>query len=837
MLRSFSMLLLVAALLPSGAAADTTIDLGNGHSASVDAKGVVRILKGQAPVVREMFIGTWVDGQFSDQMKAMRLEGTTLNGMLVRRGVIPRKGANERYQMFVRATDPDKNGNRDLLVTCIVDVASFPKAKAALLVRLPVAPFTGKSVFVKQIASGVFPAKQGPKPTLVLARNAHDLLIKDGDRPALFIGREDPGEILVQDSRKWGANAYEAQFHLMPSRSQPPTRRVLHLVVSLAGARRPTIARVSTDRPPVKKDGPAGVPRYERIEFRTDLWARYKNPYDRAHIAVTALVAQPDKTLKRIPGFLYQDFERSMEAGREKLTPVGPHQWRARFTPTQLGKHAFRIEVKTARGTTTTEPQVFHATKSTHPGFIGIHKKNRKFFQFSNGKTYFGVGHNVCWGSEERLSYDYDDFFRRMGNAGLNYTRVWMCSWDTGIEGSKLDSYRLDAAWRLDYILRLAEQRGIYIKLCFDNEHDYQTPAKRKHFGIWKQNGGPCTKVLDFFTIPASKKAYKRRLDYIIARWGYSPHIMAWELWNEMNYIAASDRKVGGTPGVDKDHSSLSVSKVRGILTDWTQEMAAYLKDNDPNRHLVTTSLGLHVVWDQIWELEDIDFTAIHAYLPNPRTVKDDKDKDAVLIALRAGDRIAKFDKPYHVSEFGGLEYENKANVINQKDRNGIHLRNAIWGGLFSGAAITPSNWWWKEYIHDRNLYTHYSSAARFLHGIDMADTNWTRIAAAGTTKVRILGIKKSDACAMWIQQRGNDWYRRLMLEKPLEPLNKVKVRVPNIEKGKYIVTWWDTTAGKITHYAQLAKLRRGTANTYDLILEYTTGRSDIAVKVIKAKD
>ncbi len=837
MLRILPALLILAVLNSAPVAGDTLLDLGNGYSAAVDAKGVVRIRKGDAPVVREMFIGTWLNDQFSDQMKAVRFESGTWNGMHVWRGVIPREGADEHYQIFVRTTEPDDRGQRSLLLTCILDVPSFAEAKAALLIRLPIETFAGKAVLVKQVSAGTFPEEATEKPVLTISHQAQDLLVRDDKTPLLYMGREDPGDIVVQDARPFGSEAYEAQFHLMPSRSQPPTRRVLHLVISPTGEQPPVIAGLTTDRPPAKPDAPAGVPRYESLEVQADLWARFANAYDRDDIAVTAVVAQPDGSQKRVAGFLFQDFQRSLEAGREKLTPVGPPHWRARFTPTQLGEHSFRLEVKSRRGTTTSKPQSFYAVDSPRPGFIRIHSQNRRFFQFSNGTTYFGIGHNVCWGSDQRLSYDYDDFFRRMGHGGLNYTRVWMCSWDTGIEGARLDHYRLDAAWRLDYILRLAEQRGIYIKLCFDNEHDYQTPDKRALFGIWKENGGPCETVLDFFTHPVAKAAYRRRVDYILARWGYSPNIMAWELWNEMNYIAASGRIDAEDAPRDKAGNNLSAHKVRNMLTDWTREMAAYIKDRDPYEHLVTTSLGLYTVWDQIWELEDIDFTSIHAYLPNPRAVEKDEEKDEVFLVLRAGDRLSKFEKPFHVSEYGSLEFADKVNLINAKDSTGIHLKNAVWGGLFSGAAITPSNWWWKEYVHERNLYVYYSSVARFLEGLDMADKSWNRIASGGAAKSRVLGIKKSDACALWVQRRGNDWYRRVIEKQPLEPLNKVRIRVPDVEPGRYRITWWNTSEGEITSHHQAAVPRPNQPGTWDLMLEYTTGRPDIAVKAVRVKD
>ena len=796
-----------------GAASSARIDLGKGYMAEVDPRGVVKIMNAERCVLREAFVGTWVDGKFSDQLQAIKIEGAERNGFITRSGVIPRPGVSAKYRVFVRVTPPGPKGLRDLLLTYVVETPLFPKATAAVLLRFPIAEYAGKSVFVDSVGAGAFPKKQQKNATFVSRPSAHDFLAKQGAAPVIFVGRQAPGTILVQDSRKWGANAYEAQFALTPTRSQPPSRRALRLVISLAGKRGPTVAKLETNSPPAVKDMPSGVPKYGMFEVSVDLWARFDNPYDAKEIEVTGLFTQPDKTVRTMRGFIYQGFERHLVAGKEQLTPIGPHQWRVRFTPTQTGKHSFKVRVKTKADQHETKLRTFHAVESDAPGFVMVHKGNPKYFQRSDGKTFFLVGHNVCWSSKEKRTYDYDAYFRRMGNAGENYTRVWMCSWDTGIEGRRLDSYRLDAAWRLDYILELARSRGIYVKVCFDNELDYSTrEGKRNLFGCWKENGGPCVKVMDFFTHPVSKAAYRRRLDYIVARWGYSPHVMAWELWNEMNYLAASD------------------SRARGILVNWTEEMAGHLKQNDPYRHLVTTSLGLHTTWDELWDLKDIDFAQVHAYLPQPEAAKAPEEKDAVLSVLNAFDRIARFKKPAHVSEFGYLDLPN-INRTNEKDPGGIHLHNAIWGGLFSGAAGTPANWWWANYVHERNLYRHYAAAAGFLHGIDLADKGWKHVITAGRSGLRIIGIKKRDRCALWIQRKGNNWYRRIAQERPLVQLEKLKIRVPNVEPGQYKITWWDTSAGEITHYRQRAVRRDTDAKTFDLMLEYESGAADIAVK------
>ena len=47
-----------------------------------------------------------------------------------------------------------------------------------------------------------------------------------------------------------------------------------------------------------------------------------------------------------------------------------------------------------------------------------------------------------------------------------NYARLWMPDWAFGLETEKIGTYNMDRAWQLDYVLSLAEHKGIYIKLC-----------------------------------------------------------------------------------------------------------------------------------------------------------------------------------------------------------------------------------------------------------------------------------------------------------------------------------------------------------------------------------
>src|SRR6185503_2958117 len=84
-------------------------------------------------------------------------------------------------------------------------------------------------------------------------------------------------------------------------------------------------------------------------------------------------------------------------------------------------------------------------------------------------------------------------------------------------------------------------------------------------------NGGPCNVANDFFTNPTAQWLYQKRLRYLIARYGYSQNLLAWELINE----------------IDNNYSFLNSTDVAA----WHGVMGGWLHTNDVFGHLVTTSL------------------------------------------------------------------------------------------------------------------------------------------------------------------------------------------------------------------------------------------------------
>jgi len=582
---------------------------------------------------------------------------------------------------------------------------------------------------------------------------------------------------------------------------------VLFLAASSAA-----LAAMGEARPPrileVRASAEA-VGRFEPLEFTIRLDAEFENPYDPSEVDLKADVTDPRGRVRSVNGFVYQDYARELKDGKEQLTPRGGRVWKIRYAPLAVGRHRYQVAVRTRGGLASSDLGSFECTPSKSAGFIRVSQRNPRYFEFSSGRPFFPIGHNVCWYDSDLKTYDYDRYFRRMAAAQENFTRIWMCSWSLELEGSRLDDYRLDNAWRLDHILRFARTYGIYFKLCFDNFYDF---TQRRHSPYWRGNGGMCDTPRDFFVDEEARRRYRRRLRYITARWGHCTQLMAWEFWNEMDYAPSEKGKV--------------LSRKEPYMLEWTAEMAGELRRLDPFGHPITNTLAAYTDWPEFWAMPRIDFVQLHSYIcedwePTP------KQYDAADLVLDQALDFEQFDKPFLVAEFG-FHPSGGTNRRNALDRTGIHLHNALWASALSGAAGAPMLWWWDNYVDVNDLYYHYRALGRFLDGVDWTGQPWEPIHNGEASNLRLIGLRTPTQALLWFQDRRNTWHRRLEKKEPPRLLEPFTMRLSGFRPGLYHVRWFDT------HEGSLITETKATADGAGLVLElsHLVKAPDVACKV-----
>jgi len=532
-----------------------------------------------------------------------------------------------------------------------------------------------------------------------------------------------------------------------------------------------------------------GVKQYELFERSIYFDAIYHNPYDPKQITVKASFISPTKKTYQVEGFL--------ESGEVTLnSPVINPIWKLRFTPREAGEWTYQISIKNPAGKAQSNTYKLAVAKGDDRGFIRVDPKDRNYFSFESGDFYYPIGQNLGWDSLE----NYETYFAQMAENGQNWARIWMSNWSFGIEWKPMGYYRglgnynLNNAARLDNLFVLAERHGIYLQLVFDFHGALSSTVNPEwHNNPYNAvNGGFLETADQFFTNNQAKELYQQRLRYIVARWGYSPKLMAWEFFNEINF---SDNF---NPEND---------------AKWHKEMATWLKEQDPYQHMITTSYYDYINRDT-YALEAIDFTQYHMYKQRAYRLFED------LIP-----RLAAFKKPHFIAEFGSDSRDGE----DDKDKAGIFLHAGLWTQLMQPASGNAMPWWWNSHIHPNNLYFHFRAVARFAAQFDPRGEERQRIRirqqlpGKDNNWLEILGLKGSEKSWYWIcDSQGK---RAAMRSEPLN-FNKVEVELGKYAPGRYKIEFWDTYRGEISD-AKMINHSNG-----KLKIELPSFQNDVALKV-----
>jgi hypothetical protein len=554
--------------------------------------------------------------------------------------------------------------------------------------------------------------------------------------------------------------------------------------------------RLSDMPPPFVRDvrpSAVQVACYEKFELTFDLPDRYANPFDPEEISVTATIEMPGGKTASIDGFFSRHYYRQLKPTGEEILPQGPPHWKIRYAPLQPGLHRYTVRARDAYGTVTWGPGSFVALPPRQQGFARVSKTDPRYFEFDTGQPFFPIGHNVRSPSDDRMnkqfpwakrwtegSAAYGRHFPAMREHGENFAEIWMAAWSLGIEWSAqwrgyhgIGQYNLMHAWELDRVIDEADRNGIYLNLVLLNHGKFsgRSDNEWQHNPFNRENGGYLEKPEEYFTDPRALKSFQQLMRYIVARWGYSTRIFAWELWSELNLTGSSDK----------------IYRTQECV-DWHRLAAAAINAMDPNRHLITThySSDYNVQNVEITALAGITHASVDAYHGDPRTLH-------IVELLQATARFNNpFGKPVLVTEFGG----------NWDAQGLLHLENSLHAGLWSSTCIpiagTPLFWWW-GLIEEENYYPEYLAINRFMQGEDRRDPNllgYTPVLTLGGSvndRIRACSLKSGTGAVAWV-------YDTVPYNNPnpgAQPtLSNAVARFEGMSNGLYQVEFWGTTEG-----------------------------------------
>jgi hypothetical protein len=415
---------------------------------------------------------------------------------------------------------------------------------------------------------------------------------------------------------------------------------------------------------------------YEKIEFDVRLKGEWEDPYVSSDVAMDMILKTPSGKVVEMPGFYV-----SGESG-------GVSSWAVRFMAQEAGDYEYHVRLKELGlvvGETGSDE--FESVPSERKGIL---KKNNLWtFQYDNGDVFRGVGENISWEARanddnkylkelhESPRFNYEYLLTTLADNDGNFFRTWMIYWNLPVDWKVVhNSNRYensDARFnetgikRMDELVELSDSLGIHVMLALEAHGGYMgSDWERNTYNV--KQGGPAETPEEFFRLKEARQMYKDKLRFMIARWGYSPAIGAFEFFNEV------DNAMYNVP--EEEHIP------EDLIRDWHEEMSRYLKETDPFGHLITTSVS-HRDVEGMNEIPTIDFNQKHIYR-GTKTIPE---------VLR--NYSSAHGKPYVIGEFG-YEWDWNIDFYEIAEEKISDYKRGLWYGLFSPTPILPMSWWWE---------------------------------------------------------------------------------------------------------------------------------------------
>jgi hypothetical protein len=433
----------------------------------------------------------------------------------------------------------------------------------------------------------------------------------------------------------------------------------------------------------------------------------YVNPFDSRDIELIGIFQSPSGEQRVVAGFWMQPYDDAMQ-------PNGEPGWYVRFTPSEPGNWTYVLQVRNNGELVDTQEGRFSVTPSSRRGFIRV-GENRRYFQYDNGEPYFPIGHNLKWSWDGAGGLEtYLQWLRELHEMGGNYARLfidvpWFINLDWAGPAGDYRGAQLAAA-QLDRIIEAAAEYDIALQLVLLWHQSIliyngppvlipEQPARPRMGADWDDhpynivNGGPLSGPGVFFYNEQAEALLRRRLQYIAARWGYSPQVFAWEIIDRIDRTSNYDPQVAN---------------------DWLQRTIGYLRRIDSHSHLIT--VGSRDFEQVIAANPFLDFATLQYYQRLPIEAVTEQVGGIVDLIRR---QISLNPIPVLVTDYSlNPWYEPLAD-----DPQGLHVQTTLWAAALAGAAGGAMSDWWDTYIIPQGLGRYYAPLASFSAGIQ-----WSRL-------------------------------------------------------------------------------------------------------------
>lgn len=590
------------------------------------------------------------------------------------------------------------------------------------------------------------------------------------------------------------------------------------------------------------------------------------NPFDPEWLDVEAVFMHSESgdlsdkkfdIVRKTYGFCYRGYSRQRESRTDPTYTKWTYlpddfQFRVRFAPEKSGKWKCKLVFK-VRGEVhhSTEDIYFTATESEALGPIGLSNgkgAQQQYLRFTeNNSAYFPVGMNLLWTDLLRLSpahySTYEKWISQLHAVNANYIQLSSLPFTHGIEWEVPGDYsnRLTHAFEMDELLQLADDRGIYVNLL-TLIHDEFLDSKNMWIhdnNHWTHNGynaavnkglTNANTQLEFFTDDKSKKLFKRRLRYLLSRYGYSTKLAIIELLSEVD---------NAIPGYND--KTAEGEKKRAAFKAWFIEMKKYIQDE----------LGFSN------KLVSASYTQSHQHLDINKSIFP--DADLVLLHFYGRHNSTNFKNRYgHVQAFRkNASTKNKPVLFDEMGANvfpgiesctDITFHNNLWATSMMGCFGAGQNWWWDNALLKNGYEKNLKGISLFLQEEDFHQNGM--IATATTekkqkykskTKFEIFYLTSSDknkvtgwahnTSYIWANQKNSNEcvatmvknnngshieaadntqyakeYKDMNSSGEFRVYNDAKFKLVLAPNTEYLIKWYNTVSGELTSLQEQLK-------------------------------
>lgn len=438
------------------------------------------------------------------------------------------------------------------------------------------------------------------------------------------------------------------------------------------------------------------------------------------------------------------------------------------------------------------------ATSAAQLGWIGT-RPGIPYFLLDDGRPWTPMGQNdaITWpelaGLFRRRDLDgVEQHLRRLKAHGVTCLRLMLeyCHGEHRYLERPVGTFAPNMVRLWDDLFALLEKVGLHALLTpYDT---FFLWVRWRHHPYNRRNGGPTASRKQLLTCPATRAAIKARLRFASDRWGGSPALFAWDLWNEMHPAHGGDDPATFAP----------------FITDVGGYLRAFETERHGRAHLQTVSIfGPELVKhpataEPIFRHPALDFANTHLY--EHGTIDDPKDTVAPALAvgrlMRAAVDEATDLRPVFDSEHGPIHrFKDRKHTL-PAAFDDEYFRHMQWAHVASGGAGGGMRW---PNRHPHVL-TEGMRRAQLALSTAIPLVDWSRFRRRNLNaelqvsddRIACFGCGDGTQALVWLLRRDTVIKART-LDPDAAPMS-VELAIPGLDEGRYQVLLVETVTGGV---------------------------------------